>query len=189
MMSKIQYILLTLLSGGSGTYIMLHSDQDPYWLSRTIMCFTLVILFCFAWYHNRYVDNIRLIRVTADMLVNHSNETPETVKDRIEQAKTDETLSEAKRVEVINGLEQVLELFKLFNTMPTMEEITKRSNNNWYMVIILTLILLINASWLNDTFAMISTLILMVAYIVLQVRSIKLVRGKHDGKGKTSLWK
>ena len=188
-MSKIQYILLTLLSGGSGTYIMLHGDQYPYWLSRTIMCFTLVVLFCFAWYHNRYVDNIRLIRVTADMLVNHSNETPETVKDRIEQAKTDETLSDDKRAEVINGLEQVLELFKLFDTMPTMEEITKRSNNNWYMVIILTLILLINVSWLNDTFAMISTLILMVAYIVLQVRSIKLVRGKPDGKGKTSLWK
>ena len=175
-MSKIQYILLTLLSGGSGTYIMLHSGQDPYWLSRTIMCFTLVILFCFAWYHNRYVDNIRLIRVTA-------------VKDRIEQAKTDETLTDDKRAEVINGLEQVLELFKLFNTMPTMEELTKRSNNNWYMVIILTLVLLINVSWLNDTFAMISTLILMVAYIVLQVRSIKLVRGKPDGKGKTSLWK
>ena len=73
--------------------------------------------------------------------------------------------------------------------MPTMEELTKRSNNNWYMVIILTLVLLINVSWLNDTFAMISTLILMVAYIVLQVRSIKLVRGKPDGKGKTSLWK
>ena len=53
--------------------------------------------------------------------------------------------------------------------MPTMEELTKRSNNNWYIVIILTLVLLINVSWLNDTFAMISTLILMVAYIVLQV--------------------
>ena len=153
------------------------------------MCFTLVILFCFAWYHNRYIDNIRIIRVTADMLVNYSDETPETVKARIEEAKADESLSDTKRAEVINGYEQVLELFKLYNTMPTMEELIKRGNNNWYMVITLTLVLLINVSWLNDTFSMISTLILMIAYIVLQIKSIKLTRGKPDGKGKTTLWK
>lgn len=188
-MSKIQYILLTLLSGGAGTYIMLHSDQSPYWLSRVIMCFTLVVLFCFAWYHNRHIDNIRIIRVTADMLVNHSNETPETVKAMIEKAKNDESLSDVKRAAVIGGYEQVLELFKLFETMPTMKELVRMGNNCWYMIIILTLVLLINVSWFNDTFAMISTLILMIAYIVLQVRSIKLLRGKPDGKGKTSLWK
>ena len=188
-MNKIQAVLLCIISAVAGTAILFMDHTDSSWIGRVVICYSLIITFGFLGYYDKYLSNIRTIRVTANMLVEHSNETPETVRNMIEIARADESLTEDARNAAIDGYGQVLHLFNLYKSMPTLEELLKVSNNCWYMSIISTIILLINVTWVNETFSSTSTLILMVVYIILLMKNVNIMKGKDNGKGKTDLWK
>ena len=57
------------------------------------------------------------------------------------------------------------------------------------MAVVSALLLLVNIAWINETFSSISTLILMVIYITILIRSIVILRGKNNGKGKKDICK
>ena len=188
-MNKIQATLLCIISAAVGTALICIDHADNSWISRSVVCYALVIIFAFLGYYDAYIRKVRLIRVTTDMLVHYSSETPESVRNMITIAENDASITDEKRQEVIDGYKQVLELFTLDKTMPSTEDLNRVTTNCWYMGIISTIILLINVAWIHELFSELSTLILMVVYVILLTKSINIMRGKDHGKGKTTLWK
>ena len=71
-MNKIQATLLCIISAAVGTALICMNHVDNSWISRSVVCYALVIIFAFLGYYDAYIRKVRLIRVTTHMLVHYS---------------------------------------------------------------------------------------------------------------------
>lgn len=187
-MSKIQAALLCIISAAAGTAILCNDHVDDYWINRVVICYALVIIFAFIGYYSEYIAVTLSNSKATIFMVELTNETVETLEEKIHNTEIDGSISDLRRKQLIETYRDCINLIDLYDKMPPLKSIMEVNNNCWYMTIVAVLILLINIAWIDKTFSSISTLLLMVIYVAILIRSIVIMRGKHNGKEK-QLWK
>ena len=187
-MDKFQTILACIISAAAGTAILYIDHGDNSWIGRVAMCYTLVIMFAFIGYYTKYTADLRINSNAARFMVELTDYTIESLEKQIYDVEIDGSLSDLKRKEQVAVYRDCIELIKLYDKIPPVRSIDKVISNCWYMAIVSVLLLLVNIAWINETFSNISTLILMAIYIAILIRSIILLRGRNNGKGKKDIW-
>ena len=180
-MDKIQTTIACIISASAGTAI-LYTDTSSSWLGRVVMCYVLVIMFAFIGYYSKYTAEMRINSGAARFMVELTDYTIESLEELIHNVEIDGSLSDLKRKEQVAVYRNCIEMIEL-------KAIDEAINNCWYMAVVSALLLLVNIAWINETFSSISTLILMVIYITILIRSIVILRGKNNGKGKKDICK
>lgn len=188
-MDKFQTILACIISAAAGTAILCADHSDNSWIGRVAICYALVIMFAFIGYYSKYTAEMLIHSKAAFFMVELTDDTIESLEEKIYNTELDGSLSDYKRKTQVEVYRNCIELIKQYDTLPSIKSANEAVNNCWYMAIVSALVLLINIVWISELFSNISTLILMVIYIAILIRSIILMRGKPDGKGKTTLWK
>lgn len=181
-MSKIQAALLCIITAAAGTVILCNDHVDNYWINRVVVCYALVIIFAFIGYYSEHIRVMLIHRKASIFMVELTDETTETLEEKIYNTELDGSISDLRRKQLIETYRDCLNLIDVYDKMPPLKSIMEVDNNCWYMTIVAVLILLINIAWVDKVFSSISTLILMVIYVAILIRSIILMRGKHDGK-------
>lgn len=187
-MDKIQTAIACIISAAAGTAI-LYTDTGSSWLGRVVMCYVLVIMFAFIGYYSKYTAEMRINSGAARFMVELTDYTIESLEELIHNVEIDGSLSDLKRKEQVAVYRNCIEMIELYDELPPVKAIDEAINNCWYMAVVSALLLLVNIAWINETFSSISTLILMVIYITILIRSIVILRGKNNGKGKKDICK
>ena len=187
-MDKFQTALACIISAAAGTAILYIDHGDNSWIGRVAICYALVIMFAFIGYYTKYTTELRINSNAARFMVELTDYTIESLEKQIYDVEIDGSLSDLKRKEQVAVYRNCIELIELYDKIPPVRSIDKVINNCWYLAIVSVLLLLVNIAWINETFSNISTLILMAIYIAILIRSIILLRGRNDGKGKKDIW-
>ena len=185
-MNKIQATLLCIISAAAGTAILCMDHADNSWIGRVVMCYALVIMFAFIGYYSEFVAELRVNSRASCFMVELSAETIETLEEKIYNTEIDGNISDSRRKQLISTYRNCIDLIDIYDKLPPLKAIDEVINNCWYMAVVSIVLLLINIAWFDKNISTISTLILMVIYVAILTRSIIILRGKNDGKGKTT---
>lgn len=187
-MDKFQTTLACIISAAAGTAILC-TDTSNSWLGRVVVCYVLVIMFAFIGYYSKYTAEMRINSNAAFFMVELSDETIESLEKKIHNTEIDGSLSDSRRKEQVAVYRECIEMIKSYDELPPVRAIDGVINNCWYMAIISALLLIINIAWIDERLSSISTLILMVIYVTILIRSIVILRGKNNGKRKKDICK